>query len=68
MGNDYALLQNEICELKIQATAYRTRAMVVEDYKRASYRNNLKVARHNLNTFAKRRPPHMQQRYFGMEK
>ena len=65
-GGDYALLQMKYArENKLkEATAHRTRARVVEDYTRASHRNNLEVERQNLNSFAQRMPPQMQQYYF----
>ena len=65
-GSDYALLQMKFArENKLkEATAHRTRARVVEDYTRASHRNNLEVERQNLNSFAQRMPPQVQQYYF----
>ena len=65
-GSDYALLQMKFArENKLkEATAHRTRARVVEDYTRASHRSDLEVERHNLNSFAQRMPPQVQQYYF----
>ena len=65
-GSEYALLQMKYArENKLkEATAHRTRARVVEDYMRASNRNNLELERQSLNTFAQRMPAQVQQYYF----
>ena len=64
-GSEYALLQMKRAhENKLkEATAHRTRARVVEDYMRASRRNYLEVERQNLNNFAQRVPPELQNYY-----
>ena len=65
-GSEYALLQMKYArENKLkEISSHRTRARVVEDYTRASHRNNLEVERQNLNSFAQRMPPQVQQYYF----
>ena len=65
-GSDYAFLQMKYArENKLkEATAHRTRARVVEDYTRASHRNNLEVERQNLMSYAQRMPASVQQYYF----
>ena len=64
-GSEYALLQMKYAhENKIkEATAHRTKARVVEDYTRASNRNNLEVERQNLNNSVARMPVGMRQYY-----
>ena len=64
-GSEYVFLQMEYArENKLkEATAHRTKARVVEDYTRASNRNNLEVERHNLHSSVQRMPPGMQQYY-----
>ena len=64
-GSEYALLQMKYAhENKLkEATAHRTKARVVEDYNRASNRNNLEVERQNLNSSVQRMPHGMQQYY-----
>ena len=64
-GTEYALLQMKRAhENKLkEATAHRTRARVVEDYMRASRRNDLEVERQNLTNYTQRLPPELQQYY-----
>ena len=64
-GSEYALLQMKRAhENKLkEATVHRTRARVVEDYMRASRRNDLEVERQNLNSYTQRLPPELQQYY-----
>ena len=64
-GSEYALLQMKYArENKLkEATVHRTKARVVEDYTRASNRNNLEVERQNLNSSIQRMLHGLQQYY-----
>ena len=64
-GSEYALLQMRHAHenrLK-EASAHRTRARVVENYMRASQRNDMEVERQNLQSYMQRLPPEIQQYY-----
>ena len=66
-GAEYSLLQMRYAQknkLK-EATAHRTRARVVENYMRASRRNDLEVERQNLRNYSQRLPAEVQQHYFS---
>ena len=66
-GAEYSLLQMRYAQenkLK-EATAHRTRARVVENYMRASRRNDMEVERQNLRNYSQRLPVEVQQHYFS---
>ena len=66
-GAEYSLLQMRYArgnKLK-EATAHRTRARVVENYMRASRRNDLEVEQHNLRNYSQRMPAELQAHYFN---
>ena len=64
-GSEYALLQMKYArENKLkEATVHRAKARIVEDYTRASNRNNLEVERQNLNSSIQRMLHGLQQYY-----
>ena len=67
-GAEYSLLQMRYAQenkLK-EATAHRTRARVVENYMRASRRNDLEVEQQNLRNYSQRMPAELQAHYFNL--